>query len=388
MNRRLLGLCSAGVTLLSGCTEEVKRFDVDLQVTRAVAVTGGSLQYSYLDNLGIGDGSGVEQVQGLSVGIDATSVQFTVETVGGRVPGLGRSGVLPIVDNTTLTVHVLLAPVDEVGLISDGPQDLGGDACVAADAAGNIFIVGGTRSSAAGYVYDTTFALRSFGGVLGGVSGLGCGAFRGAVAVVGGCNDEVLEVQLIQVDGTTTKFPVPLAQACGAMAAPAADGGVWVVDGDGTVSLHDAVNSVLFNGELGAEPQAIEVTAEGNLVVLSGGKAWHVSGTAVTELSPALALGRRGDGVFILDGDQDIQYVDEDKAQRRLRGGVPAFEHFVVLSDDTVVGLNGTVVSVVPVDGNTSTLTARAHTAIVGLPGDTVVLAGAAGPGFDGFSRR
>jgi hypothetical protein len=352
-----------------------------------VAVSGGSLQYSYLDNLGIGDGSGVEQVQGLSVGIDATSVQFTVETVGG-VPGLGRSALVPIVDNETLTVHVLVAPLDEVGLVSGAPTNLGGDACVAADGAGNIFLVGGTSAREAGYVYDTTFVLRSFGGELKGVGGLGCGAFQGAVAAVGGCNDQqVGDVQLIQVDGTTTAFPVPLQVLCGAMAAPAADGGVWVIDGDGTVSLRDAGNSVQFIDELGAEPQAVEVTADGNLVVLSGGKAWHVSSTELTELSPALALGRRGDGVFILDDDGDIKYVDEAKAQRRLRGGIPAFEHFVVLSDDTVVGLAGAVVSVV-VDDSTTTLTTREHTAIVGLPGDTVVLAGAAGPGFDGFSRR
>ena len=129
------------------------------------------------------------------------------------------------------------------------------------------------------------------------------------------------------------------------------------------------------------------MTAVGNLGALSGGKAWHVSRSAITELSPALALGRRGDGVFILDDDGDIKYVDETKAQRRLRGGMPAFDRFVVLSDDTVVGLRGAVVTVVAADGNT-TLTTREHTAIVGLPGDTVVLAGAAGAGFDGFSRR
>lgn len=389
MNRRLLGLCGVGAALVVGCTEEVKRFDVDLQVTRAADVRGGTLQYSYLDSLGIGDGSGVSQVQGLNVGIDATSVQFTVETVGGD-PGLGRSGVLPIVDNETLTVHVLVAPLDEVGLISDVPQDLGGDACVAADGAGNIFMVGGTDANEAGYVYDTTFALRSFGpGVLKGVAGLGCGAFQGAVAAVGGCNNpSVREVQLIQVDGNVTTFPVDLQDSCGAMAAPAEDGGVWVVDGDGTVTLYDADNTPQYTDDLGAAPQAIEVTAEGNLVVLSGGSARHLSRqTAITTLSPGSALGRRGEVVFILDGT-DIKYVVEAEAPIRLRGKVPAFDHFVVLSDDTVVGLNGTVVSVVAVDGSTSTLTARAHTAIVGLPGDTVVLAGAAGDGFDGFSRR
>ena len=43
--KRLAGV--AACTLLAvGCTEEVKRFDVDLQVTRAAAVAGGTLQYS------------------------------------------------------------------------------------------------------------------------------------------------------------------------------------------------------------------------------------------------------------------------------------------------------------------------------------------------------
>jgi hypothetical protein len=284
---------------------------------------------------------------------------------------------------------VLVAPLDAVLAVSDAPDDLGGDACVAADGAGNVFMVGGTDANEAGYVYDTTFVLRSFGpGVLRGVAGLGCGAFQGAVAAVGGCSSAVRDVQRIQVDGTATTFAVTLDDPCGAMAAPAADGGVWVVDGDGSVTLRDVGNAEQFNDELGGEPQAIEVTADGNLVVLSDGSARHVSREGVTPLSPASALGRRGDDVFILDGG-DIKRVAEAEAPGRLRGGVPAADHFVVLSDDTVVGLRGTTVTVVSVDGTTSTLTApRAHTALVALPGDTVVLAGAAGDGFDGFSRR
>lgn len=387
MNRFPTGV--ACLLVMAGCTEEVKRFDANLIITRADAVADGVIQYSYVDNLGIGDGSGVKQVQGLRVGIDATSIQFTVETVGAATPGLGRSAMLPIVDGQTLDVHVLLAPLNTIGQIQDTPKNLGGDACIAADGEGNLFMLGGSEADEAGYIYTNTLALRSFGpGVLKGVSGLGCAAFNGAVAAVGGCNTSVDAVQLIQGDGTLTEFQVDLQDACGALAAPTTDGGVWVVDGTGAVTLHDAEKNIVFNADVDGEPEALEVTPSGNLVVLAGGSARHVSPDGVKRLSPATALARRGNDLFILDQDE-VKRLNEAKAPESLGRGIPVGSRFTVLSDDTVVALVGTTVTVVKPDNTTSTLQAeREHTTIVTLPGDTVLLLGALADGFDGFSLR
>jgi hypothetical protein len=393
---RTFGVSTVAVALAvgAGCTEEVKRFDVNLRVTRAPAVGDGALQYSYVDNLGLGDGSGVDQVQGLRVGIDATTVRFTVQTVGGTPPGLGRSPHVPIVDGETLNVHVLLAPMDAVGLISEAPDDLGDGACAAADGDGNLFLVGGSGANESGYAFDTSLALLSFGpGALKGVSGVGCAAFQGAVAAVGGCGNGIDVVQLIQTDGTLITFDnASLDELCGAFAAPAADGGVWVVDGDGTISLLSASDEVVFVDELGAPADAVEVTAAGNLVVLVNGTARNVSPNGFVGQSPAVALGRRGHDVLILDG-RDVKLVTEAASTERVRGGIAVdADRFVLLSDDTFVGLRGSTVTVVTVDGKTSTLSSatssplRAHTAIGVLPGDTVLLAGAEGDGFDGFA--
>ena len=392
---RTFGVSIVAVALVgAGCTEEVKRFDVNLNVTRASAVGDGALQYSYVDNLGLGDGSGVEQVQGLRIGIDATTVQFTVQTVGGTTPGLGRSPPVPIVDGETLDVYVLLAPRDAVGLVSDAPADLGDDACAAVDGEGNVFLVGGSSANESGYAFDTSLVLHSFGpGPLKGVSGVGCAAFQGAVAAVGGCVNEIDVVQLVQTDGTLTTFDnTSLDEPCGAFAAPAADGGVWVVDGDGSVRLLSASNDVEFNDELGAAVDAVEVTAAGNLVVLVNGSARHVSRSGIVSRSPAVALGRRGHDVLILDGSE-VKLVTEAASTERVRGGIAVnADRFVLLSDDTFVGVRGSTVTVVTVDGSASTLSSttsaplRAHTAIAALPGGTVLLAGAEGDGFDGFA--
>jgi hypothetical protein len=290
-----------------------------------------------------------------------------------------------------MTARVLVAPLGAVGLVSNIPSDLGGDACSAADGDGNLFFVGGSASNETGYVYNQRFEVFGFGpGAFEGVVRPGCAAFRGAVAAVGGCDDTgISEVHLIQADGTRTTFNANLDVVCGAMAAPAADGGVWVVDGDGTVTLTSADNRVVLNRQLSGAPEAVEVTAAGSLVVLIDGSAFRLGRDDTRGPDRrATALGRRGEDVLILDGG-DVEVVTEDDSPKPVRGGAAAADRFVLLSDDTFVGLQGTTITVIRTDLSQLTLISqRAHSTISALAGDTVLLSGGAGAGFDGFSRR
>jgi len=359
---------------LAGCVE--KRFDVELVVTRAEAVDG-VLQYNYFTDVDALDGSiasGKSAVSGLAVDLAAETIVFEAEVLG-STPGFGRSAVLTIPDGGTLQVPVLVAPTVP-GLISSTPEDLGGDACVAVDENGVVFMMGGSASTHSGSVFDDAFTVRNFGtSYPTGVADPGCVAHAGKVAVVASLDTVIVT----DVAGNETVVDVNgLDTFAGAVAAPRSDGSFWLVDGDNDVFFVDTASGTSAIGTATGARNGVEVTANDSLVALIGGEVIYVDSTGLRSLGNAQALGRRLAQVFVIDGET-LSVVAN--AATDVVGSVDdVVDSFVVLGDDSVVGLSASrlVGAEAP----------RRYTRIVGLPGDTVLLFGAAGAGFDGFSRR
>ncbi|HEY1099701.1 MAG TPA: hypothetical protein VGF99_12280 [Myxococcota bacterium] len=384
MNRhQLLGL--AALLGLAGCSE--KRLDVALQVTRATSLGDADLAYAYVSDAGDENGSALADVDGFALSLSATSVRFEVKTLL-DASGFGRADVdisgVPV--GGSVTVPVLVVPVGRVSEVSSAPIDLGGDACVAVDENGTLFMVGGSAANQLGYVYGGDYTVRSVGSASA-VGGLGCGARNGKVAFVGGCSGAVTsDVTIVDAEGSVVDtFPNLVGtNRCGARAAMRGDGGFWVVD-DEVWGRYAADGDGLDGNPSGFNAVAVEVTANDALVVLTDDDVALYIGDdgGIVDLGPATALGRQGSDALVLDGSE-VKRVDN--AATVVVDGVRgvASSRFVVV-DGVFVGIDGSDVVVVD-DGDTERLPmGRAHTGIAGLPGGQVLLAGGDGAGFDGF---
>lgn len=373
-----------GVGAAAGCVE--KRFDVDLQVTRAASVAGGIPQYNYstdVDGLDPAVASGKSRAEGLVVSFAASTIQFEVDAAGGD--GFGRSGAIAIPDEVeTLAVPVLLAKESSPGLVSSTPQDLGGDACVAVDENGVVFMMGGSASTHSGSVFDGTFTVRNFGSSAPiGAANPGCAAHGGKVAVVVDNNtvfvtDTAGNEVVVNINGLDTFV--------GAVAAPRRDGSLWLIDGDNDIFFVGVDGRVaLVATAVGLQRRGIEVTGNDSLVTIIDEQLVYVDDSGPRLLGNARALGRRLGQVFVLDGET-LSVIANAATDVVGTVSIGAVDSFVVLSDDRVVGLTtaGALVGD-DVDGFDA---GRRHTRLVGLPGDTVLMVGADGAGFDGFSRR
>ncbi len=400
MKRMLTGLLRMAVVsmvaLSTSCVEDVLRLDVVLQVTRAASLANVDVQYEYrtdvdTDNV---DGSGRPQVDGFVIAEGASTIQF--EVFGSS--GFGRSPTVQLADvpaDSTLTVPILLAPKNDVRLVSDAPVDLGGDACVASDENGILFMMGGSRANQLGYIYDNQFAIRSIGSS-GPARNPGCAAFNGRVAVVGGCTGTPPAViSLVDVDGSVstislTDTNVADEALCGAVAAPQARNGALFISKTGAVFQLAEGGAATFVENIPTLATAIEVMTDGAAVALAGGSAFYIAGDSIIDLGPAQALGRRFDDVLVLDGDEIKRVTGPATERERILVGVgDAFSSFAVTSDGAFVGIAGSNVIIVDSDQKKTTLPmGRPHKRVIGLPGDTILLAGGDEAGFDGFSRR
>jgi hypothetical protein len=288
-----------------------------------------------------------------------------------------------------IKAKVLVVPANEVGDLSILPPALGGDACVADDGLGHLFVTGGRTSTQGAYVLDDRFSVLGLqGGFPTGVGGVGCAANAGVLAVTGGCiGNAEATVVLIEVDGGRRTVDVDAAVRCGSAAAPRSDGQLWFVDGDNSVDLvsSSGVVTAIVGPRTGVR-RGLEVTARDAVVFILDG-ALEYADTDLVTLGPATALGRRGTDVLVLDADGVVSSV-ENATTRPLADvatiGVTNVAHFVVTDDGTFVGLsvNGTtlhVVDSVDVGGGARTVstTVNGATRLAVLPGGAIVIGGA-----------
>lgn len=386
------GFCVAGGLLL-GCSRDEQVFDVALEVVEAAAVEGvlerGVVRFSFAPDVGDGDGAQASQAGGFVLDPAASTLRFEVvvdDEAQTQALALGRTGSLAVPATGTLRVPVLLAPIERVGALSDLPPSLGLDTCVASDDAGRIFFVGGSASAQSGYVVDGfKVAGLSADGAFVGTGGVGCAAFGGRVAAVGGCSGDV-DARVVVSTGATFDVIAPDVQGldpatlCGARAVPV-DGGVWlalatqlffVPDGDAapTVTVDVAARAL----EAGTDGRAVFVDADGGVGVVD-------RAGEVRAVRPAGRLGRRLADVLVLDGAElvglDGVVVRDDISFGEVVGA------FTVLSDDTVVALSSTGGRLLVRDpGGTRVLIVDPpRTLVAALPGDTLVLAGGPAPG-------
>jgi len=410
-SRPILRLCGAvvGVVIgVGGCVVERRLFDVDVVVHEAESVAGAlddealTFNYTLIPDRGEENGTDVGRTviafapdpaaTTLAVGLDGFDADFA------RVAG-GQSAALPLPDEGgVLEVPLLLAPA-AVDVLTSLPPAPGPDACVVDDGAGHVFIVGGSASTQQAYVFDDAFALRSLGGsgFPTGVGRPGCGATAGVVAVVGGCSGGASDgsIEVIAATGDTSRLATDdVDVACGAAAAARRDGAVWLVDGDHSVHVVDDTGGREIGAARPGERLGLEVTASDAIVFIVDGTLLYGSDDGgVTTLGPAVALGRRGADVLVLDGDGGVGVV-EDASVRALRAGIDVDDvlHFVLLDDDTFVSLrrDGEALDVRDPDGAARSLPTGApglrH--IAALPGGTVVVGGADVAGLRAVSIR
>jgi hypothetical protein len=174
--------------------------------------------------------------------------------------------------------------------------------------------------------------------------------------------------------------------ACGAAAAPRADGDLWVIDGDNGVHIVDATGAVRASASLGIGARGdLAVTPKDGLVAIVGTNIHYVRDEAA-DLGPAVALGRRGSEVLVLDATGVISVVeDATLVPQRTVAGRDDVRSFALLDDDTAVLLLDGGEDIVVFDG--AGVTRTIGTGVVGashiaaLPGGTLVIAGHAGDG-------
>ncbi len=400
-----------GGAMVGGCVSERRLFDVEIVVHEAESVRGVlddddvTFNYSLIPDRGEQNGNEVgEPVVAFLPDPAATTLRVRLDGFGtnfARVVG-GQSAAVPLPDEgTLLPVPLLLAPT-RVDALTAVPPALGPDVCVTDDGEGHVFIVGGSRSTQPAYVYDEAFAIRSLGGpsdAPAGVSGPGCGAAGGVVAIVGGCSAGALSAAVVRidVDGTKTTLPIepPLVEPCGAIAAPSGPDAAWVLGTDGALWLVEVGGTTLASPPRAGQPRALEVTASGAAVFVIDDEAlWRGRAEAdVVSLGPVRSLGRRGRDVLLEDTDNGVGVV-EDRVVVAI-ATLPAFEaprHFVLLDDDTVVSLrrSGDVLDVVLPDGTARILPigVAGMSRVAALPGGVVVVGGADAPGLRGVSIR
>jgi len=386
---------------LSSCQQDL--YTVELQLVLAEALAGSladadvDVVHRTIDEAGTENG-GSESPQRFSFPRSA-SVRFEVVLTRDDEDGLALigGGSSPLqsapADGGSLAVPMLVAPVSAAGLLSQTPQALGGDACVADDGQGAVFLTGGSTSQQGAYVIDPTFNVRGLAaGFPTGVGGVGCAAKGGVLAVAGSCVPGV-PVFIVRVDANGRREQVLVEgspEACGAAAAPMSDGRFWLVDGDNIAHVVQANGARTFVGVVGAGSRGdIAITPKDGLVVIVGGALAYITADTleVTNLGPAIAVGRHGVEVLVLDDDGVISAVEDAtlvpvRADLGARAGVRSF---VMLDDDTAVFLagNGATVEAVASDGTARTLQtgATGATRVAALPGGTLVIAGHNGNG-------
>jgi hypothetical protein len=391
-----LSLWSAVVAVVGGgCVFERRLFDVEIVAHEAESVAGAldvldGVTYSLIPDRGEENGNEATTpvvafapdpaATSLTVALDLFNADFT------RFGG-GRSGAVALPDEgDLLVVPVLVAPAT-VDVLTSLPPPPGPDACVVDDGRGNVFIVGGSASTQQAYVFDDAFDVRSLGG--GGfpaaTASPGCGAGAGGVAVTGGCDAGAATafVQVIALDGTRTRFDTNrIGQACGAAALPRSDGAVWLIDGDNSVHVvDDGGNREVGNPRTGTRDGLERTASDAVVFIVDGTLLYGSDDGGVVSLGPALALGRRGDDVLVLDPDGTVGVV-EDASLRAVRGDIDVDDvrHFVLLDDDTFVSLrrDGRTLDVRGPDGAARSLATgvAGMTRVAALPGGTIVVGG------------
>jgi hypothetical protein len=397
-----------GGALGSGCVFERRLFDVEIVAHEAESVDGAldvldGVTYSLIPDRGEENGTEATTTviefapdpaaTTLAVALDLFNADFT------RFGG-GRSGPVPLPDEGgVLEVPVLVAPAS-VDVLTSLPPAPGPDACVVDDGRGRVFIVGGSDATQQAYVFDDAFDLRSIGGggFPAGVETPGCGATAGVVAVAGGCsaNAATTFIEVIALDGTRTRLDTDrIGEPCGAAAAARHDGAVWLVDGDHSVHVVDDGGSRDVAAARAGTREGLEVTASDAVVFIVDGTLLYGSDDGgVVSLGPAVALGRRGDEVLVLDPDGSVGAVENAtvRAIPRVVVDVADVRHFVLLDDGTFVSLrrDGRTLDVRDADGGRRSLPTGVAglTRVAALPGGTIVLGGADDAGLRAVSIR
>lgn len=395
VKRAIAGVALAGaVAALAGCDETVHLFTVDLQLRLASSLGDdlGAFDFNagYLTDTGVDNGAEPGEV---AFPADAEAATFTVLALGDGVTGQGRSAELDVPgDNGTLEVPLFVAARDDVAAANVLPPDVGAGSCVASDEAGRVFVVGGDASGQSGYVFDTdafdVIGLADLDSATG-VSGVGCSANAGFVVFAGGCAggviDHLVETAAKGVNSVELNPPA----VCGSFAARANNDGYWIA-GPGGVQFYSASGTLRNSREVAVDVLDVEVTADGDLVVLTA-----ISDVLLFKqgslnnpvtLGAARALGRRFDDVALLNGSS-VRVVKRDGTLQGLGADVDAdVTAFTVLSNDTVVGVDGTTLRVSRDDGSTQTFTmATARTHVSAIVGDTLLLVGG-GAGVDAIT--
>jgi hypothetical protein len=416
MMHRVMNLSVIGAVVVagSGCPREKRLFDAEITLFEAEAVSGvvDDGDVSILTRL-FADGDevngGAEREQVIDVGVegrpsvndDTADVRFEIEARADdfvTILALGSSAALPVPEvGETLAIDVLLAP-PAPGLLTLTPLPLGGDACMADNGRGDIFLVGGALSTQGVYVLDETFFARGFSSEFPtGVADVGCAAGvnedgEGVVAVVGGCSlngSGTMAVITAGGDRRDVDVSAIVDDNCGAAAAPRSDGRFWVVSADNAIHHVNRAGSALSaSAPRAGIRRGLEVTQKNGLVTIIDEVLVYAADDVTTDLGPAIALGRRGADVLVLDADGQISAV-EDATTRPIgvEVAVSAFAHFVVLDDDTFVGLaaDGASVTVVNSDGDArvEATVSGGHTRVSALVGGAVVISGSPAAGME-----
>ena len=398
----------AGLSL--GCVEELRLFDVELQVRVAdgvdddVFLTNGApdvdddlgLSFNYFPDVGDENGGDPRVGEGLPFDPAATTSRFELLAFLDGVPAArGATGVLPLPKDpgAILPVPLLLATVDVVGALDPLPPAIGADACVSADQQGRVFVAGGNASNQTGYVLDDSFAVSPLSGVaFAQAQRPGCVGFDGAVVVVGGCEAGALaEVHEISADEDRVRLSGLPAEPCGAFAANSLQD-YWVF-ATNRVDLLDS-NGGSLGSTGGVNVVDVEAIVGGDALVLTDDDTLFLyrrsNVAAPVNLGSAQAIGRRFDDVVALSTADELLLI-KDGGAGVIRTGVGAgvVTSFTVLSDDAVVVIEGNNLVLRPAEGPTRTFPLpRARTHVSAIPGDTLILAGGAGEGLDALSLR
>lgn len=380
MKRGFAGVVAAGVVAAgAGCRSESAVVDIGVVLASGVSAVGAEVVVDVVT----AEGPGPLVTIGEPVEVSGFGEMHVVANLaeGASVFGRGRSGIFDISANDTVSIDVLVGKPDTVVELDASPPRLSG-ACVTADAAGRVFVVGGTDTgdgpSQGVYEYGDGFevVIRNGGEGAVGLAGLGCSAAGDNVVFVGGACGGAGLVDIVDVDAGRV-VDVPGGVDCGAFAAP---------DGNGYLYLTSTrVVSINRNGEQIAERdgladiKAVAVDVDEGVVVHAGPALVRasISNAPVTNID---TMGRKFGTVVALSGSQLLRANGS-----RVRGDVTlsgVATAFTVLNDNTVVAIVGDALEVSAPGASTETFTMNApHTGLAAIDGDTVVLAGGGGYG-------
>lgn len=406
----------AGAALLGACVEEQILFDVDLQVRAAVGLdplvvlNNGEpddndplgLSFNWVPDVGAPNGGDPRGDEDLLFDARARSASF--ELIAFVDGALAARGTTPPVDlpneaGALLEVPMLLAPGGFVGALDALPPAIGDDACFSADQEGRVFVVGGSGSNQSGYVLRETFDVVGLqGATLAGAVDPGCVAFDGTVVAVTG-SPNITRIREIDGDSeVVVEVDVAGAEAAGAFAAKSLED-YWVFAAN-RVELVDK-NGASIGFTAGVDVVDVEVLPAGDAVVLTEDGALLLYERAdegiPTTLAPdggVKAIGRRFDDVVAISAADELLLIDGIAGVLRSALGTGVVTSFTVLSDNTVVVIEGNQLRVLAVDDDGDPLPdlviplLRPRTHVSAIPGDTLILAGGDGEGLDAISLK